>query len=219
MPRVASARSSSGARGPLLAVGTLMCCPIFTAYCRRTERTCLAADAPKSGRNPHEIDSGRLLVKNAIVWLINSLELLRCSNQQPIKVSRPICTSPRRTAESLTRITILHGSGLKTTYYLRAQSATHVEKSTLKRTDAKLNAVANPVLLSSSIEGKACWRPSTRRRQGDDQLPRRRQSVAAAEVPMCGRNIFPASSDECSRPAGCTDTARRYRLCCCGDRI
>ncbi|WP_232667241.1 ribonucleoside-diphosphate reductase subunit alpha [Pseudonocardia sp. TRM90224] len=32
--------------------------------------------------------------------------------------------------------------GLKTTYYLRAQSATHVEKSTLQGTDGKLNAVA-----------------------------------------------------------------------------
>ncbi|ASU81562.1 ribonucleoside-diphosphate reductase subunit alpha [Nocardiopsis gilva YIM 90087] len=32
--------------------------------------------------------------------------------------------------------------GLKTTYYLRSQSATHVEKSTLKGTDGKLNAVA-----------------------------------------------------------------------------
>ena len=32
--------------------------------------------------------------------------------------------------------------GLKTTYYLRSRSATHVEKSTLKRSDGKLNAVA-----------------------------------------------------------------------------
>ncbi|MGH3521176.1 MAG: ribonucleoside-diphosphate reductase subunit alpha [Haloechinothrix sp.] len=31
--------------------------------------------------------------------------------------------------------------GLKTTYYLRAQSATHVEKSTLRGTDGKLNSV------------------------------------------------------------------------------
>ncbi|WHT16582.1 ribonucleoside-diphosphate reductase subunit alpha [Crossiella sp. CA-258035] len=35
--------------------------------------------------------------------------------------------------------------GLKTTYYLRAQSATHVEKSTLRGTDGKLNAVS-PVI-------------------------------------------------------------------------
>ncbi|MGR7993926.1 ribonucleoside-diphosphate reductase subunit alpha [Xanthobacter sp. ZOL 2024] len=38
--------------------------------------------------------------------------------------------------------------GLKTTYYLRARSATHVEKSTLKGTDGKLNAVgAAPILV------------------------------------------------------------------------
>ncbi|MDE1162449.1 MAG: ribonucleoside-diphosphate reductase subunit alpha [Acidobacteriaceae bacterium] len=33
-------------------------------------------------------------------------------------------------------------AGLKTTYYLRSSSATHVEKSTMTRTDGKLNAVA-----------------------------------------------------------------------------
>ncbi|MGH3431018.1 MAG: hypothetical protein ACRDQZ_26180, partial [Mycobacteriales bacterium] len=32
---------------------------------------------------------------------------------------------------------------LKTTYYLRSQSATHVEKSTLRGTDGKLNAVSS----------------------------------------------------------------------------
>ncbi|WP_454917698.1 ribonucleoside-diphosphate reductase subunit alpha [Xanthobacter sediminis] len=40
--------------------------------------------------------------------------------------------------------------GLKTTYYLRARSATHVEKSTLKGTDGKLNAVsAGPILVEA----------------------------------------------------------------------
>ena len=33
-------------------------------------------------------------------------------------------------------------AGLKTTYYLRSRSATHVEKSTVRKTDGKLNAVA-----------------------------------------------------------------------------
>jgi len=51
--------------------------------------------------------------------------------------------------------------GLKTTYYLRAQAATHVEKSTLKRTDGKLNAVATSALHSApdagdTMSGKAC---------------------------------------------------------------
>ncbi len=55
--------------------------------------------------------------------------------------------------------------GLKTTYYLRSRSATHVEKSTLKGTDGKLNAVAASVPAAVSIAtehtngeawGKAC---------------------------------------------------------------
>ena len=39
--------------------------------------------------------------------------------------------------------------GLKTTYYLRTQSATHVEKSTLKGTDGKLNAVSVTGMMSA----------------------------------------------------------------------
>ena len=38
--------------------------------------------------------------------------------------------------------------GLKTTYYLRSRSATHVEKSTLKGTDGKLNAVSATSMLA-----------------------------------------------------------------------
>ena len=43
-------------------------------------------------------------------------------------------------------------AGLKTTYYLRSRSATHVEKSTVKRTDGKLNAVA----VTADIVGVVC---------------------------------------------------------------
>lgn len=43
--------------------------------------------------------------------------------------------------------------GLKTTYYLRSTSATHVEKSTLKGTDGKLNAV-NPAIVT--MVGASC---------------------------------------------------------------
>ena len=50
--------------------------------------------------------------------------------------------------------------GLKTTYYLRSRSATHVEKSTLRGTDGKLNAVAVSVLAPEAAApepwGKAC---------------------------------------------------------------
>ena len=43
-----------------------------------------------------------------------------------------------------------HGrAGLKTTYYLRSRSATHVEKSTLKGTDGKLNSVASATMMSA----------------------------------------------------------------------
>ena len=49
-------------------------------------------------------------------------------------------------------------AGLKTTYYLRSRSATHVEKSTLKRTDGKLNAVAVSPAASKqcSVDDRTC---------------------------------------------------------------
>jgi ribonucleoside-diphosphate reductase alpha chain len=40
--------------------------------------------------------------------------------------------------------------GLKTTYYLRSRSATHVEKSTLKGTDGKLNSVSSVTVMPAS---------------------------------------------------------------------
>lgn len=58
--------------------------------------------------------------------------------------------------------------GLKTTYYLRSQGATHVEKSTLKGTDGRLNAVSaaavaaapEPIILKAaaacSIDDPTC---------------------------------------------------------------
>jgi ribonucleoside-diphosphate reductase alpha chain len=49
--------------------------------------------------------------------------------------------------------------GLKTTYYLRAQSATHMEKSTLRGTDGKLRGVPTvpvPVPVPASPEPAAC---------------------------------------------------------------
>ncbi|MBN8921381.1 MAG: ribonucleoside-diphosphate reductase subunit alpha, partial [Rhizobiales bacterium] len=46
--------------------------------------------------------------------------------------------------------------GLKTTYYLRSRSATHVEKSTLKGTDGKLNAVSASVAVAPAAWGQAC---------------------------------------------------------------
>ncbi|GAB7190067.1 ribonucleoside-diphosphate reductase subunit alpha [Kineococcus sp. NUM-3379] len=51
-------------------------------------------------------------------------------------------------------------SGLKTTYYLRSQSATHVEKSTLRGTDGQLNAVS-PVTLPAGAQAPAPQAPAT----------------------------------------------------------
>jgi ribonucleoside-diphosphate reductase alpha chain len=48
-------------------------------------------------------------------------------------------------------------AGLKTTYYLRSRSATHVERSTLKGTDGKLNAVSlEPGTKVCAIDDPAC---------------------------------------------------------------
>ena len=49
--------------------------------------------------------------------------------------------------------------GLKTTYYLRSRSATHVEKSTLKGTDGKLNAVSSVPRCRSPDHGPATTAP------------------------------------------------------------
>ncbi|MEU7475936.1 ribonucleoside-diphosphate reductase subunit alpha [Lentzea sp. NPDC042327] len=46
--------------------------------------------------------------------------------------------------------------GLKTTYYLRTQSATHVEKSTLQGTDGKLNAVSPVACSTTDTDCEAC---------------------------------------------------------------
>ncbi|RRO14345.1 ribonucleoside-diphosphate reductase subunit alpha [Saccharopolyspora rhizosphaerae] len=46
--------------------------------------------------------------------------------------------------------------GLKTTYYLRSSSATHVEKSTLRGTDGKLNAVPAAVCSVDDTDCEAC---------------------------------------------------------------
>jgi ribonucleoside-diphosphate reductase alpha chain len=47
-------------------------------------------------------------------------------------------------------------AGLKTTYYLRSSSATHVEKSTMTRTDGKLNAVAVGEVKQCAIDDPGC---------------------------------------------------------------
>ena len=59
--------------------------------------------------------------------------------------------------------------GLKTTYYLRSRSATHVEKSTLKGTDGKLNAVSATAAVKPSA---GTTRKSSARRSSGSSSPR-----------------------------------------------
>jgi ribonucleoside-diphosphate reductase alpha chain len=47
--------------------------------------------------------------------------------------------------------------GLKTTYYLRTRSATHVEKSTVKVTDGKLNAVSITAAAPAPVPAPEPW--------------------------------------------------------------
>jgi ribonucleoside-diphosphate reductase alpha chain len=61
---------------------------------------------------------------------------------RPGPVAQPLHRRPNgRKLDALYRLA--WERGLKTTYYLRSRSATHVEKSTLKGTDGKLNAVSS----------------------------------------------------------------------------
>jgi ribonucleoside-diphosphate reductase alpha chain len=74
-------------------------------------------------------------------------------------------------------------SGLKTTYYLRSQSATHVEKSTLRGTDGKLNAVS-PVLTESA-----------------PAAPAAQAAVPAAPAPQAAVPASPSPSPSAAVPA------------------
>ncbi|MGC7094886.1 ribonucleoside-diphosphate reductase subunit alpha [Amycolatopsis lurida] len=74
--------------------------------------------------------------------------------------------------------------GLKTTYYLRAQSATHVEKSTLRGTDGKLNAV-------SATPAPAAAAPSPTPAPAPSPSPSPSASVSAS-VPAAPPAVVPA---------------------------
>jgi ribonucleoside-diphosphate reductase alpha chain len=84
-------------------------------------------------------------------WLIESAARRQKWIDQAQSLNLYIAAPNGRKLDQLYRLA--WDRGLKTTYYLRSRSATHVEKSTLKGTDGKLNAVsAAPIL----IEGQAC---------------------------------------------------------------
>jgi ribonucleoside-diphosphate reductase alpha chain len=72
---------------------------------------------------------------------------------RPGPVAQPRRRRPERgrTLDELYRL-----AGLKTTYYLRTRSATHVEKSTLTGTDGKLTAVSVEAAPTCRIDDPDC---------------------------------------------------------------
>jgi ribonucleoside-diphosphate reductase alpha chain len=75
------------------------------------------------------------------VWLIEAASRRQKWIDQSQSLNLYIANPSGRKLSTLYRLAWLRG--LKTTYYLRSRSATHVEKSTLKGTDGKLNSVAS----------------------------------------------------------------------------
>jgi len=79
-------------------------------------------------------------------WLIEAASRRQKWIDQAQSLNLYIANPSGRKLDSLYRLA--WSRGLKTTYYLRSRSATHVEKSTLKGTDGKLNAVSSAALMS-----------------------------------------------------------------------
>ncbi|MFV1852807.1 MAG: ribonucleoside-diphosphate reductase subunit alpha [Thalassospira sp.] len=82
-------------------------------------------------------------------WLIEAASRRQKWLDQAQSLNLYIANPSGKKLDDLYRLAWLRG--LKTTYYLRSSAATHVEKSTLKGTDGRLNAVANaPTAISTS---------------------------------------------------------------------
>jgi len=76
-------------------------------------------------------------------WLVESASRRQKWIDQAQSLNLYLAAPSGRTLDELYRLA--WHAGLKTTYYLRTQSATHVEKSTLRGTDGKLRGVPAPV--------------------------------------------------------------------------
>ncbi|MBN8963480.1 MAG: ribonucleoside-diphosphate reductase subunit alpha [Rhizobiales bacterium] len=90
-------------------------------------------------------------------WLIEMAARRQKWIDQAQSLNLYIANPSGKKLDTLYRLAWLRG--LKTTYYLRSRSATHVEKSTLRGTDGKLNAVAATPIINTApeLEGvKAC---------------------------------------------------------------
>jgi len=85
-------------------------------------------------------------------WLIEAASRRQKWLDQAQSLNLYIANPSGRELDRLYRLAWLRG--LKTTYYLRSSSATHVEKSTLKGTDGRLNAVSAESAAATSTLGK-----------------------------------------------------------------
>jgi ribonucleoside-diphosphate reductase alpha chain len=79
-------------------------------------------------------------------WLIEAASRRQKWIDQSQSLNLYIANPSGKKLDSLYRLA--WARGLKTTYYLRSRSATHVEKSTLRGTDGKLNSVASVTMMS-----------------------------------------------------------------------
>jgi ribonucleoside-diphosphate reductase alpha chain len=82
-------------------------------------------------------------------WLIEAASRRQKWIDQSQSLNLYIANPSGRKLDALYRLA--WSRGLKTTYYLRSRSATHVEKSTLKGTDGKLNSVASATMMPASV--------------------------------------------------------------------
>ncbi len=81
-------------------------------------------------------------------WLIEAASRRQKWIDQAQSLNLYIANPSGRKLDALYRLAWVRG--LKTTYYLRSRSATHVEKSTLRGTDGKLNSVATVTVMSAA---------------------------------------------------------------------
>jgi ribonucleoside-diphosphate reductase alpha chain len=84
-------------------------------------------------------------------WLVEAAARRQKWIDQAQSLNLYVSSPSGRTLDELYRLA--WRKGLKTTYYLRSTSATHVEKSTLRGTDGKLNAVPTT---AAGTAGAAC---------------------------------------------------------------
>src|SRR4029078_5316601 len=86
------------------------------------------------------------------VWLIEAASRREKWIDQAQALNLYIATPSGKKLDALYRLA--WARGLKTTYYLRSRSATHVEKSTLRGTDGKLNSVASMKMMLGNFDFK-----------------------------------------------------------------